>query len=339
MTRLSDFDFPFDPLLVADRPVEPRDEARLLVIPLAGGPCAHQRVADLPRLLRPGDLLIVNDTKVLPVRLQGRKATGGLVQVLLVRPLGDRRWEVLLQGRVNTGQVLEFDGGVTGTVQERSPECTILRLEGTASVADWLETVGQMPLPPYIKRAPVEQDRRWYQTVFAAADGAVAAPTAGLHFTSRLVTDLAHKGIHLASVTLHVGPATFKPVRVERIEDHRMGLEWGEVPDATVRAVHETRARGGRIVAVGTTAVRTLESAATEEGRLHPWRGETSLFIRPGYQFRVIDGLMTNFHLPRTTLLMLVSALAGLERLREAYQEAVKARYRFYSYGDGMLIL
>jgi S-adenosylmethionine:tRNA ribosyltransferase-isomerase len=335
---LSEFDFPFDLSLIADHPVEPRDQARLLVLPRDGGPCAHRRVADLPQLLNANDLIIVNDTKVLPARLSGRKRPGGgHLELVLVRPVATDQWEVLCKGSIKMGQVIELDGGATATVTEQGANRVVMTF--FSSVPALLEKAGRMPLPPYIKREPTEQDHRWYQTMFAREAGAIAAPTAGLHFTDRLLAALRNKGIHTATVTLHVGPATFRPVTAERLEDHRMGTEWAELPSHTATAVNETRKAGGRIVAVGTTVVRTLESAASSDGTVRSTRGDVGLFIAPGYKFKVVDILMTNFHLPRTTLLMLVSAFAGLEPLRVAYAEAVKEKYRFYSYGDAMLIL
>ncbi len=336
---LSDFDFPFDPTLVADRPIEPRDQARLLVLPRGGGVCAHHRVADLPSFLRSGDLLVVNDTKVMAARLRGRKRPGGgSVELLLVKDLGGGTWEVMLRGRVGRGQVIELARGASATVVERARERTLLKIQSGCPVPDLIRDVGLMPLPPYIKRAPNESDRVWYQSLFARAEGAVAAPTASLHFTPELVAALRDRGVRLATVTLHVGPGSFRPVSTARVEDHRMTPEWFDVPAETVRTIRQVRAEGGRVVAIGTTVVRSLEAAASED-LIQPTKGETGLFIVPGYRFKVVDGLMTNFHLPRTTLLMLVAAFVGLEPLREAYREAIGARYRFYSYGDAMLIL
>lgn len=336
---LSDFDFPFDPTLIADRPIEPRDQARLLVLPRGGGACAHHRVADLPARLRPGDLLVVNDTKVMAARLQGRKRPGGgLIELLLVKELGDGTWEAMLKGGVRRGQVMDLDRGASATVVERTRERTLLRIQSSCPVPELIRDVGLMPLPPYIKRAPIEADRIWYQSLFARAEGAVAAPTASLHFTPGLVAALRDRGVHLATVTLHVGPGTFRPVSAARVEDHRMAPEWYEVPAETARAIRQARAEGGRVVAIGTTVVRSLEAAVSGEV-VQPTKGQTGLFIVPGYRFKVVDALMTNFHFPRTTLLMLVAAFIGLEPLREAYREAIRARYRFYSYGDAMLIL
>lgn len=335
--RLSEFDFPFFPELIADHPIEPRDQARLLVLPKGGGACSHRRVADLPDLLTGNDLLVVNDTKVLPARLAGRKRPGGgRVEFVLVRPVGPDRWEVLCRG-TKPGLVVELDEGATATVVKQDREGIVMQF--STPVHGLIEKIGTMPLPPYIKRAPVEQDRTWYQTVFAREAGAIAAPTAGLHFTERLLAALRGKGVRLVAVTLHVGPATFRPVTVDRIEEHRMGTEWAELSPQTAAAIHDTKRAGGRIVAVGTTVVRTLEAAASDDGTVKPLKGEIGLFITPGYRFKVVDALMTNFHLPKTTLLMLVSAFAGLEALRSAYAEAVRQRYRFYSYGDAMLII
>ncbi len=336
---LSEFDFPFDPSLVATEPVIPRDHARLLVVDRHGGPVRHQRVADLPQLLKRGDLLVVNDTKVLAARMMGRKRPGGgVVELLFVREIKPDLWEVLMRGTCRPGQIIDLDGDARAHVVERGISC-VVRIESACPVRELFQRAGHMPLPPYIKRSPTDADRLWYQTLFAREDGAIAAPTAGLHFTPRLIEALRGTGVQLATITLHVGLGTFKPVTAERIEEHRMDAEVVEVPAQTVHMIRETKAAGSRVVAVGTTTVRALESAAKEEGALRPFQGNTNLFVVPGYAFRVVDALMTNFHHPRTTLLMLVSALTGVERLREAYRTAIEARYRFYSYGDAMLIL
>lgn len=337
---LDEFNFPFDEALIADRPIEPRDQARLLVVPKGGGACAHHRVTDLPNFLNANDLLIVNDTKVLPARLNGRRRPGGgQLELVLVRPVRSDepdQWEVLCKG-TKPGQVVELDGRVTAMVVEQGAGGIIMKFSSPAPAL--MEKIGRMPLPPYIKREPTEQDRLWYQTMFAREAGAIAAPTAGLHFTDRLLAAIRAKGVKTATVTLHVGPATFRPVTAERIDQHRMGTEWAELSTNTAEAINETRKLGGRVVAVGTTVTRTLEAAASANGIVKPMQGEVGLFITPGYQFKVVDVLMTNFHLPKTTLLMLVSAFAGLEPLRTAYAEAVREKYRFYSYGDAMLIL
>jgi S-adenosylmethionine:tRNA ribosyltransferase-isomerase len=336
--HLSAFNFPFDASLIATEPVLPREQARLLVLSPKDRCIAHHRVADLPDLLIPGDLLVVNDTRVRPARIKGRKPSGQSVDLLFVKPVADRDWEVLMKGTWKAGQVIDAEPGVRLTVLEREAGRTVVRIEGAFPVGEWFDAHGCMPLPPYIKRPPKDQDREWYQTLFAKDEGAIAAPTAGLHFTPTLLNRLAARGIELAKITLHVGVGTFKPVTVERIEDHRMEPEWVEVGQETVRAIEQARQRNGKIVAVGTTVVRALESAARISGTVQAYRGETGLFIAPGYRFRIVEALLTNFHLPQTTLLMLVSAFGGTEFVRQGYEEAVQARYRFYSYGDAMLI-
>ena len=338
--QLSEFDFPFDESLIAGHPVSPRDHARLLVVPRKGAPaCQHALVKDLPDLLQAGDVVVVNDTKVIPARLHGTKqSSGGKVEVLLVRPVEEMVWEVLLKGHVTVGQILQFQDAATAEILERTQERTVLRIDTRGSVKDLLDKIGEVPLPPYIKRPAIEQDKETYQTVFARSEGAVAAPTAGLHFTERLLAALKQKGIQLATVTLHVGPGTFRPVTVDQIENHHMSAEWFDISGETAQCLNDAKAQGRRVVAVGTTSVRTLESAVDETGQIQAGAGETSLFITPGFRFTVVDALLTNFHLPRTTLLMLVSAFTGHDQLRAAYAEAITARYRFYSYGDAMLI-
>jgi len=337
---LSEFDFPFDPALIATHPTLPRDHARLLVLKRLNHLLTHRRVDELPDLLEPGDLLVVNNTKVLAARVAGRKhPSGGEVEILFVKDLGDAIWEVLIKGTCRPGQAIKMDAEAVATVIERSAIRTTIRVESLVPFTKWLQQYGRMPLPPYLKRAPTDQDREWYQTLFAQCEGAIAAPTAGLHFTPELLVRLQQRRVALAMITLHVGVGTFKPVTVERIEDHRMGAEWIEVGSEAVCAIKQTRTAGGRIVAVGTTVVRALETAARTAGGIQPYHGETDIFLTPGFQFKAVDALLTNFHLPRTTLLMLVSALAGTEFLRQAYVEAVRERYRFYSYGDAMLIL
>ena len=338
--RLSDFDFAFDSSLVALQPVSPRDHARLLILDRTSQQFVHRHVADLPEVLEPGDLLVINDTKVLAARVPGiKKPTGTPVDVLFVRDLGDSRWEIMVKGSFRVGQVIEFDQRSRATIMKRDATGTQVVVEGSVPITRLLEERGMMPLPPYIKRAPNQADRQWYQTVFAKHEGAIAAPTAGLHFTEELFQRLSASRITVATVTLHVGPGTFKPVTTERIEDHQMGAETFSINEETANSIRETKHAGGRVVAVGTTVVRTLESVAKEKGEMVPMSGESRLFITPGFQFKVVDALMTNFHLPRTTLLMLVSAFAEIEPMRRAYEEAVKERYRFYSYGDAMLII
>ena len=338
--QLSEFDFPFDPSLIAAHPCLPRDHARLLVLQPGDRSLAHRRIDELPALLQPGDILVVNNTKVLAARVAGRKRPSGAeVEILFVKDLGDAIWEVLIKGTCRPGQSVEMGSEACAVVVERSATRTTVRVESPIPLPEWLRQYGRMPLPPYLKRAPTDQDREWYQTLFAQHEGAIAAPTAGLHFTPGLLARLQQRGIALTTVTLHVGVGTFKPVTVDQIEDHRMGAEWIEVGAEAVRAIEQVRATGGRIVSVGTTVVRALETAAHPDGQIQPYRGETDMFMTPGFPFKVVDALLTNFHLPHTTLLMLVSALAGTEFLRQAYAEAVRERYRFYSYGDAMLVL
>nr|MBA2251367.1 tRNA preQ1(34) S-adenosylmethionine ribosyltransferase-isomerase QueA [Nitrospirales bacterium] len=290
---LSEFDFPFDPALVADRPVEPRDHARLLAVSRLSGACAHHRIADLPGLLRPGDLLVVNDTKVLPVRVSGRKRPGGgKVEVIFVQDVGDHTWEVLMKGGGKVGQVIDLDADAHCTVLETGPSKILVGMTTSKPIRALFETIGHMPLPPYIKRAPEQADLEWYQTCFAREEGSIAAPTAGLHFTEGLIADLGGRGIRIATVTLHVGPATFRPVKTPRIEDHDMLPERMEVSSGTAEKIMRTKAEGGRIVAVGTTVVRTLETASDEKGAIAPYDGEATLYITPGYRFRMVDAML-----------------------------------------------
>jgi S-adenosylmethionine:tRNA ribosyltransferase-isomerase len=344
--RLGDFDFDLPRRLIAARPAEPRDSARLLLLP-AAGTMADRRIADLPALLRPGDLLVCNDTKVISARLIGRRGLA-TVEVTLAHDLGDGTWRAYAKGprRLRLGDHIEFAADLAAEVAGKSPEGeVILRFDraGEAFRAA-LARHGAMPLPPYIKRPRGPdprgdaRDRADYQTIFARTEGAVAAPTAGLHFTPALLAAIAARGAEWATVTLHVGPGTFLPVKSDDPRQHRMHAEWGEIGAEAARRINAARQRGGRIVAVGTTSLRLLESAAADSGEMREFRGETGLFILPGYRFRAIDLLLTNFHLPRSTLFMLVAALAGLERIKAAYAHAVAAGYRFFSYGDACLI-
>jgi S-adenosylmethionine:tRNA ribosyltransferase-isomerase len=336
--QLSDFDFPFDPSLVATEPTLPREQAKLLVLNPHQQAILHRRIADLVDLLDPGDLIVVNDTRVRPARVTGRKpASGRPVEMLFVKPVADREWEVLMKGTWRAGQAIEIDGESDVTVLSREGGRTVVRINGAWPIPEWFRVHGRMPLPPYIKRPATDQDREWYQTVFARDEGAIAAPTAGLHFTPALLSQLTDRHIELVTITLHVGVGTFKPVTAECLEEHRMDAEWVEVGTAAVRAIERAKTGGRKVVAVGTTVVRALETAALQ-GMVQPYRGETSLFVRPGFQFKVVNALLTNFHLPQTTLLMLVSAFAGTGFLRRAYEEAVQTGYRFYSYGDAMLV-
>jgi S-adenosylmethionine:tRNA ribosyltransferase-isomerase len=396
--RLDDFDFPLPRELIADRPCEPRDAARLLVIPAGGGPerisigrhryeqppspfllppingprgervekgwrgraeaCPElaeraatrsgialedRRIADLPALLRPGDLLVFNDTKVIPARLVGRRGAAS-IEVTLHRDLGGGAWRAFARGarRLRVGDRIVFADDFAAAVAEKHPAGDLtLRFDLEAGAfREALARYGSMPLPPYIKRprGGNPRDRADYQTIFARAEGAVAAPTAGLHFTPALLDTLAERGIGWTTLTLHVGPGTFLPVKTADLRDHKMHAEWGVLSAEAAERIAATRRAGGRIVAVGTTSLRLLESAAAEGGEVRPFAGETRLFIMPGYRFRAIDMLLTNFHLPRSTLLMLVAALAGLERIKAAYAHAVAAGYRFFSYGDACLM-
>jgi S-adenosylmethionine:tRNA ribosyltransferase-isomerase len=338
--RVDEFDFDLPRELIAEHPIEPRDAARLLVI---GDRLSDRRIGDLPQLLRPGDVLVANDTRVIPARLTGTRGAA-TIEVTLHLDRGSGVWRAFVKGarRVKQGDTIRFADDFSAEVIEKSPEGDVtLRFscEG-AALKSQLERYGRMPLPPYIHRdrAGDPRDRRDYQTMFAARDGAVAAPTAGLHFTPPLLAALKESGLGLETVTLHVGAGTFLPVKVEDTADHRMHAEYGTIDAATAARLNDARAKGGRIVAIGTTSLRVLESAANECGQIRPFAAETTLFITPGYRFRAIDVLLTNFHLPRSTLFMLVSAFAGLERMKAAYAHAVAARYRFFSYGDACLL-
>jgi S-adenosylmethionine:tRNA ribosyltransferase-isomerase len=337
--NLSDFNFPFDPTLVAKHPIHPRDHARLLVLNRQQGKIIDRQVKDLPDILHSGDLLVVNDTKVIPARLCGKKVpSGGRIEMLFVRDVDATHAEVLINGRVGIGQIVEFQGEARAQVIEKEPGRTVIQWLGPVALPSHLQQYGDLPLPPYLKREPVLRDQEDYQTIFANVEGAVASPTAGLHFTPTLLQALSDKGIGCATITLHVGPGTFQPVKAQLVADHTMHPEWFNVSEDVVKQIQDARQRGGRVVAVGTTVARSLESAAHEHGEVRSVAGETQLFILPGFQFRVVDVLMTNFHFPETTLLMLVSAFAGVETTRDAYAHAVQERYRFYSYGDAMLI-
>jgi len=338
--KRSDFHYDLPPELVAQAPLPERSASRLLVVPPGGDPFADRHVTDLPGLLRAGDLLVFNDTRVIPARLHGRKATGGRVEVLVERLLPGNG--ALVQLGVSKpprpGSRIALDAGGAIEVLGRQGEFWQVRFDVEGPLADWLQRAGQLPLPPYIRRAAGADDAERYQTVFAREPGAVAAPTAGLHFDEALLGALRARGIATGHVTLHVGAGTFQPVRVEDLREHRMHSEWLNVGEDLVAQVRGTRAAGGRIVAVGTTVVRALESAMGEDGELRPFAGETRLFIVPGYRIRSVDVLLTNFHLPESTLLMMVSAFAGRERIFAAYAHAIRQRYRFFSYGDAMLL-
>lgn len=380
LARTDTWDYDLPPELVARYPAERRDESRLLVVrregagaagatwaatrapnpdasaPPSGHPFEHRRFHDLPSYLRPGDLLVLNESRVLPVRLLGAKPTGAAAEILLLRPLDEAalRWEALVRpgSKLKPGRrVVVAPGELEVLIEEGLPDGgRIVRLETPLAGPEALERFGRIPLPPYLERPDEALDRERYQTVYARVPGSVAAPTAGLHFTPELLAAVEARGVEVARVTLHVGPGTFRPVEAERIEGHAMHAEQWEVPEAAAEAVARTRARGGRVWAVGTTVVRTLESAWVEsdggsepggdgQGRVQAGGGETRLFLHPRVPIRVVDGLITNFHLPRSTLLMLVGAFLGHGRTMATYAEAVREGYRFYSYGDAMLIL
>lgn len=340
--RLDDFDFALPPELIALEPTPDRESARLLTVSRDQGTVAETLISKLPELLLPTDLLVLNDTKVIPARLFGEKSTGGKTEIFLVRRTDGEceEWRALIRSSKppKSGTVINLPGGVTAVVTGRGDhEEWLVSFSGAEDFITWLEEHGSVPLPPYIRRAPHEKDRARYQTVFARERGAVAAPTAGLHFTENLLEGIRAKGAEIATITLHVGLGTFMPVRVDDLSEHRMHKERYSIPEETVAAISRCRARGGRVVAVGTTVARTLEYAA--EGNIpRIGSGEADIFIYPGYEFKVVDGLVTNFHLPKSTLLMLVSAFAGRERILAAYCSAIERGFRFYSYGDAMFI-
>lgn len=360
--KTSDFVYDLPDALIAQTPLEPRDKSRLMILDRRTGSIAHAQFSGLGQYLRPGDLLVTNDTRVLPARLHARKSTGGLVEVLMLRRVRSLTWEALVGGKnIMIGSKLMVEGRpkLSAVVMEELDRARRV-LQFSEPVTPLLDTIGELPLPPYIRERLADRER--YQTVFARYPGSAAAPTAGLHFTAGLLEALTAQGVRLASLTLHVGLDTFAPVLEAEVEEHKIHTEYCELPRETAKAINETRARGGRIIAVGTTSVRTLETAArasTDEsgaalfqtrvlqpgeagriGRLiQPVVGNTDLFITPGFEFQIVDGLITNFHLPRSTLLLLVAAFAGREHILAAYERAKSERYRFYSFGDAMLIV
>jgi len=341
--KTSDFDYELPRELIAQYPADRRDESRLLVVRRDGGALDHRRFRDVGEYFEPGDVLVVNESEVIPARLLGRRSGGGRAEMFLLRDLADHRWEVLVRpgARIREGAELSFgDGQLMARVEEVLPDGKrVVSLSAPGDVAAAAERLGAVPLPPYIDREPEPADSQRYQTVYARVPGAVAAPTAGLHFTEELLAELGAAGVATARLTLHVGIGTFRPVAVEDPADHRMENERFDVPVAAADEINEARDAGGKVIAVGTTSVRTLESVAGEDGHVEAGSGSTDLFIRPPCRFKCVDVLLTNFHLPKSTLLMLVSAFAGRERVLDAYAEAVRERYRFYSYGDAMLLL
>ena len=336
---LFDFDLPAE--LIALRPAKPRDSARLLLV--EGDDISDRAVVDLPSLLRPGDTLVFNDTRVIPAQLEGRRGDARIGATLHKRE-GAREWWAFVRNakRLRIGDTIEFGGGVSASAAERNEEgAVLLHFHGEEPVEVLLDRAGRMPLPPYIasRRPADESDRDDYQTMFARQDGAVAAPTAALHFTPRLIEALENHGIRRETLTLHVGAGTFLPVKAEDTRDHKMHAEWGRIDVETADRLNAVKASGGRLIAVGTTSLRLLESASHDDGTIHPFAGDTAIFITPGYRFKAVDGLVTNFHLPKSTLFMLVSALMGLDVMKAAYGHAVENEYRFYSYGDASLLL
>lgn len=340
---LSDYDYSLPQALIAQQPLAERSASRLLSLNRRTGQISHQMFSSLPQLLRAGDLLVRNETRVLPARLLGRKESGGQIELLLVRQVDAslNTWLCLARSSkpARIGSRLDFTAGLYGVILDAADDGQrMVQFHGTENIYDAIERIGHMPLPPYIRRADQILDRDRYQTVFAHNPGAVAAPTAGLHFTAAIFAALEERGIDVCGITLHVGPGTFQPVRTERLSEHRMHSEAFEIPLTSAERINRARADGHRVIALGTTVTRTLEHAVGEDGLLRAEQGETDLFILPGHRFRVVDALVTNFHLPKSTLLVLVSAFAGRDLVLRAYREAVDNKYRFFSYGDCMLI-
>lgn len=339
---VKDFTFYLPQDLIALQPSAKRDGSRLMLLDRSAGTILEDTFSSIREYLRPGDLLVMNDTRVIPARLFGKKQTGGGVEIFLLsrQSDGEECWECLLKPskRFRQGMEILLESGMTAVVEGRTSENWLVSFVGSEPFDVWLEREGHIPLPPYLMRDDCVEDRERYQTVVARESGAVAAPTAGLHFTRELLGDLASSGIETAFLTLHTGLGTFKPVRTLRVEDHRIHTERFVIPPETVEAISRTKENGGRVIAVGTTSARTLEFSARQTGRVVAGRGEADIFIYPGYCFKVVDAMITNFHLPESTLLMLVSALAGREYVLEAYREAVSRGFRFYSYGDAMFV-
>lgn len=338
--KLSDFDYELPEVLIAQEPSPARDRSRLMVLDRGSCRIEHRIFTDIEHYLNPGDILVVNNTKVFPCRLRAKKPGGGKAEIFLISERGRNLWDALVKGGVAAGKRLKIATGIEAElVDDGSSGARTVRFLGVRDIREILPEAGMTPLPPYIKRDPDMHDRERYQTVYALHEGAVAAPTAGLHFTEELIRRLSLKNIELAPITLHVGPGTFQPVRTHIITEHRMLSENYEISEGSAERINRAKAEGRRVIAVGTTSVRTIESAAAGNGTVSPGKGDTSLFIHPGYSFTITDGLITNFHLPRSTLLMLVSAFAGRENILSAYRTAVAERYRFYSYGDAMFIM
>lgn len=341
--RIEEFDYHLPPSLVAQYPPPQRGETSLMILHRHTGVIEHRAFGDIAQYLNPLDLLVMNNTRVLPARLIGKKETGGRVEMLLIPSWNGTggEWKALIKGsgKMKRGARIRFEQGLEGEVGEMKDGKGKVSFSGQGEVMDVLRKIGHIPLPPYIKRGDEGLDRERYQTVFAEREGSIAAPTAGLHFTHALLQSLREKGVRATIITLHIGIGTFAPVKARDIEDHTMEAEWIEISEETARQIDGTKARGGKVIAVGTTTTRALESFSNGSGGVRPGKGMTSLFIHPPYRFGVIDGLVTNFHLPKSTLVMLASAFAGKDLLMRAYREAIRRKYRFYSYGDAMLIL
>lgn len=335
--HLSDFDYDLPAERIAQVPLEPRDASKLLVLNRENGEIEHRLFRDLGSFLNTHDVLVINETRVIPARIYARKATGGKVEILLLKRLGLSRWEALVGGkRINAGSALHLITGIEGIVAEELPNGRRI-IDFSQPVEDSLRECGVMPLPPYIHEKLNDPER--YQTIYSRWEGSVAAPTAGLHFTQRLITELESKGVQFARITLHVGLDTFAPVKEDDPSTHKIHSEWCEVTEVAAETINRCVEQGGRVIAVGTTSVRTLETAAKRNSRrVDPYSGPTELFILPGYKFKIVDAMVTNFHLPKSTLLMLVSAFAGREMMLNTYKTAIKNGYRFFSFGDAMLI-
>ncbi|HVP79920.1 MAG TPA: tRNA preQ1(34) S-adenosylmethionine ribosyltransferase-isomerase QueA [Thermodesulfobacteriota bacterium] len=341
--RIEEFDYHLPPSLIAQYPPPQRGETSLMILDRQTGEIEHQAFQDITEYLRAGDLLVLNNTRVLPARLIGKKETGGRIEMLLIPSWNGTKgeWRALIKGtrKVKPGARVRFEPEIDGEIEEIKDGKGRVAFSCRGEVTELLQKIGHIPLPPYIKRPDEPLDRERYQTIFAERDGSIAAPTAGLHFTHALLQLLEENGVRTTMITLHVGIGTFSPVKARDIEDHVLEAEWIEISKETAREIEAAKARGGRVISVGTTTTRALESFSDGKGGVRSGKGMSSLFIYPPYPFRVIDGLITNFHLPKSTLIMLVSAFAGKEALMRAYQEAVSRKYRFYSYGDAMLIL
>ena len=337
--KLSDFDYYLPESLIAQEPCSQRDQSRLMKLDRKTGAIEHMIFSDIERFILPGDLLVLNDTKVFPCRLPAKKMSGGKAEILLVSEKTRNYWVTLIKGGMRAGKRLQLDLGIEAEITGVGADDTCLvRFHGIYDIKEKLPFIGRVPLPPYIKRDPTEADRERYQTVYASCEGAVAAPTAGLHFTKALLQKLTQKNVKIITVTLHVGPGTFQPVRTDVISGHHMLSEYYMISHHAAANINKAKQEGRRVIAVGTTSVRTIEAASLKNGEVSFGEGKTELFIHPGYRFNIIDVMITNFHLPKSTLLMLVCAFAGREQILAAYQEAVMRTYRFYSYGDAMII-